>query len=224
MIKYGYFRHRFDAHQNAKLNRLADEIGIEAFAYYYTLLELYGAAISKKEDQSSAQIHIRVIANTWRKRVDSCKKVLTKLQLSDLLVVTLCDSTCHISIHNYLKYYGSYQKTDIQKTSNKIKRNKIKINNNKTALFDFEILYQIYPRKQGKTKGMEKCIKEITTEQLYSDLKKAIENYGKICASQNTEKKYIKQFSTFMNCWRDYLENEEVPMSIKEIFDECLND
>lgn len=128
MINYGYFRHRFDAHQNPKLNALVDEIGVEAYAYYYTLLELYGSVISKKDDKESAQIHIRVISNTWRKRVDSCKKVLTKLQLSDLLVVTFSDSTCLIEIPNFLKYYGSYQKTDTQKTPNKRKENKIKIN------------------------------------------------------------------------------------------------
>jgi len=148
LINYGYFRHRFDAHNNSKLNSLVDEIGIEAYAYYYTLLELYGAKISAQENKNEATIHLRVIANTWRKRIDSCKKVLAKLELSGLLVVTKLElsgdlvgtkctlsgdlvetksvSTCTIAIPNFLKYYGSYSKTDRQNVANKRKEKKIK--------------------------------------------------------------------------------------------------
>lgn len=128
MIDYGYFRHRFDAHENTKLNRLVDEIGVEGYGYYYTLLEIYGAHYSKKKESLDVEIHLRVIANTWRKRVDSCHKVLTKLQLSGLLVVTIKNSTCILNIPNYLEYYGPYKKTKGDNASNKIKENKIKEN------------------------------------------------------------------------------------------------
>lgn len=128
MINYGYFRHRFDAHTNVKLNAFVDDVGLVGFAYYYLLLEIYGAYINNSEDKSSAKIHERVIANTWRKRVDSCNKVMTKLQLSDLLVYTKCNSTYSIAIPNYLKYYGSYKKKKPEKALNKIKENKIKEN------------------------------------------------------------------------------------------------
>lgn len=131
MINYGYFRHRFDAHKNRKLNALADEIGIEAYAYYYLLLELYGSVIASTESKDSALIHQRVVANTWRKRVDSAHLVLTKLQLSGLLVFTKLDATYEISIPNFLNYFGSYSKTDRQNVANKIKENKSKINKNK---------------------------------------------------------------------------------------------
>ena len=126
MINYGYFRHRFDAHKNRKLNALADEMGIEAYACYYLLLELYGSVIASSGVNDSALIHQRVIANTWRKRVDSAHSVLTKLQLSGLLVFTKLDTTYEISIPNFLKYYGSYQKTDRQDVANKRKENKSK--------------------------------------------------------------------------------------------------
>lgn len=131
MINYGYFRHRFDAHTNIKLNKLADEMGVAAYGYYYTLLELYGAKYSTERESLSVDIHLRVIANTWRKRVDSCKRVLTKLQLSGLLVVTISDSTCTIEIPNFLKYYGSYQKTNDKTLLSKEKKSKEKKINNK---------------------------------------------------------------------------------------------
>lgn len=126
MINYGYFRHRFDAHADPKLNQLVDDIGIEGYAYYYTLIEIYGAKVNSQEDKSSAKIHLRTIANTWRKRVDSCIRVLTKLQLSGLLVVTITNSTCELSIPNFLKYYGSYSKKKEKRTLKKRKENKIK--------------------------------------------------------------------------------------------------
>jgi hypothetical protein len=126
MINYSYFRHRFDAHQNAKLNRLVDEIGIEAYAYYYTLIELYGSHYHKLNDKNEVEIHQRIIANVWRKRVDSCHLVITKLVFSGLLVATKTDATYLLTIPNFLKYFGSYKKTKHLNTSNKRKENKIK--------------------------------------------------------------------------------------------------
>jgi hypothetical protein len=136
MINYGYFRHRFDSHNNPKLNNLMDEIGISAYAYYYTLIELYGAKYADKNDDGFVDIHIRVISNTWRKRVDSCDKVLTKLQLSGLLVYTKYENTCSISIPNFAKYYGSYKKRDPSTPPNKSKVNKRKVKIKKTSSSD----------------------------------------------------------------------------------------
>jgi hypothetical protein len=76
------------------------------------------------------------------------------------------------------------------------------------TVFDFDSLYQQYPKKEGKTLGLKKCEKEIKTEESYSRLKQAIENYAKKCSLESTPKKYIKQFSSFMNCWGDYVEVE----------------
>lgn len=73
---------------------------------------------------------------------------------------------------------------------------------------DFEALYRAYPRKRGKTLGLEKCKRTIKTEKDYLDLKVAIENYRRISEAEQTEPQYLKHFSTFMSCWRDYLEEE----------------
>lgn len=128
MINYGYFRHRFDAHLNTKLNRFVDDVGMVGFAYYYTLLEVYGAHYSQKREGNEVTITTRELANTWRKRVDSVDLILTKLQLSDLLVYTKSYSTYSISIPNFLKYYGSYKKTEPSIAPNKRKENKRKEN------------------------------------------------------------------------------------------------
>jgi uncharacterized phage protein (TIGR02220 family) len=126
VINYSYFRHRFDAHEDVKINTLMDDLGVEGYGYYFTLLEIYGAHYAQNPEETKVKIHTRVIANTWRKRVDSVHLVLTKLQLSGLLVYTKSDSTCIIDIPNFSNYYGSYKKTSTQMSSNKRKEKKRK--------------------------------------------------------------------------------------------------
>jgi len=72
--------------------------------------------------------------------------------------------------------------------------------------FDFDILYKAYPRKIGKTAGIKTAQRSIKTEEEYLSLKRAIENY--VVLTRESEPKFIKHFSTFMNCWRDYVEIE----------------
>lgn len=126
MINYGYFRHRLDASNDPKLQRIVDDMGIVALGYYFSLLEIYGQHYSISEDKNNVEIHRRVIANVWRKRVDSCDKVLTKLQLSGLLVHTKKKNTYVIDIPKFPKYYGSYRKKKEERLPNKSKVNKRK--------------------------------------------------------------------------------------------------
>lgn len=69
--------------------------------------------------------------------------------------------------------------------------------------FDFEALYKNYPLKLGKAKGLTTCRAKITTQEKYEQLRSAIANYTEHC--RDKEAKYIKHFSTFMNCWEDWV-------------------
>lgn len=128
-IKYGYFRHRLDASNDPKLQSLIQDVGLVGYAYYFTLLELYATQYNNGEKiDTKVKVHQRVIANTWHKRVDSCNKVLTKLQLSGLLVYTLDNSTYTIDIPNFLNYFGSYGKMKQELSLKKRKEKKRKEN------------------------------------------------------------------------------------------------
>lgn len=81
---------------------------------------------------------------------------------------------------------------------------------------DIELLYAKYPRKEGKTKGMQKLQKQIKTKQDLADLAKAIEVYSRLSAGK--ERQFIKHFATFASCWRDYL--QEGIESDAEVVDE----
>jgi hypothetical protein len=72
--------------------------------------------------------------------------------------------------------------------------------------FDFEKIYGMYPRKEGKQKGIEKCKSQIKYQSDYEELTRAINRYRLYCEKQVTEPRFIKHFDTFMTSWRDYLD------------------
>ena len=76
--------------------------------------------------------------------------------------------------------------------------------------FDFEIAYKEYPRKEGRAKGLLKCKAQVKTQEDFDLLLKAIRNYSNHLKRENTEKRFIKHFSTFLEAgqWRDWLEAE----------------
>lgn len=74
-------------------------------------------------------------------------------------------------------------------------------------VFDFESIYNAYPRKEGKTNGFKKLASEIKSIDDYNLLKEAVSNYANQVDGQ--DKKYIKLFSSFTSVWRDYIEVEE---------------
>jgi hypothetical protein len=80
------------------------------------------------------------------------------------------------------------------------------------SLKDFEPLYEKYPRKEGRSRGYEKFKKDILTQSDLDLLALAIENYSQLVKKEARDKKYIKQFSAFMFCWRDYLELSAEPV------------
>lgn len=73
-----------------------------------------------------------------------------------------------------------------------------------TERFDLEALYAKYPRKEGRSKGMEKLRKQIKTRKDYDDCERALAIY---CRSETVLKGFIKTFATWVNSWRDCLES-----------------
>lgn len=72
--------------------------------------------------------------------------------------------------------------------------------------FDFESLYQKYPRKIGKQDGLKRCRAQIKSEEDYRLLSTAIDHYRNYIRTQGFEEKFIKHFSSFMSSWRDWLD------------------
>jgi hypothetical protein len=70
--------------------------------------------------------------------------------------------------------------------------------------FDFAELAKLYPKIEGRTKGVEALKKKLKKKSEYLRFKRAMLNYVELCEIKKTPKEFIKHFSTFVNCWQDY--------------------
>ena len=82
------------------------------------------------------------------------------------------------------------------------------------ADYDFEALYQTYPKKIGKAKAFGVLKNTIKTKEDYDALALAITNYSSLVQKEKVESRFIKHFSTFVGSasvqsWRDYVSIEK---------------
>lgn len=215
--KKTYFRHSFGARNNTKLLLLRDEVGVGFYFFYFSLLEICGEVASVGFDPRF-EFHDSTIRKLWGVNLKKCRTISEKMDAVGLLEFKKGEKTFQFTIPNYLKYLGRYTNKKDPKNSNKIKKEKLKgkkVKATNISPFDFDAVYKIYPRKSGKTKGLEKCSISIKDIDKYNALLQSVKNYSAICDAEGTEQKYIKMFSTFMGCWEDYIDIE-IPLTIEQ--------
>jgi len=73
---------------------------------------------------------------------------------------------------------------------------------------DFESVYRLFPKKEGKTRGLEYLAKKapLGDANYLADLETAAVNYSEHVRKAGTDRKYIKLFSTWVTEWRDWLD------------------
>lgn len=73
--------------------------------------------------------------------------------------------------------------------------------------FDFEYLFQLYPPRpnQNKKSAFKRLGSQIKSKSQYDQLQKAIFNYSNYVTVKRIEPDFIKQFSTFVNNWEEWL-------------------
>lgn len=79
-----------------------------------------------------------------------------------------------------------------------------------------QIYSSLYPRKEGKSAGVKKLSKELKLDDI-PDFENAVKNYRSQVEDQET--RFIKHFSSFASCWRDYItiENDKKQSKLKYI-------
>lgn len=212
----GYFKHFNDAYSGNSINKAMKE-------KRYFEVNLFWALLGRANQLGAAEFTEEIAYFCRLLHVTPAKlcRVLPEfLQTFESFSIEIQQKNVRISISNYTKYQESRgQKTNknaAKKEPIKIKDKRLKIKDNnyitcsKSPLSDTDFLeiYKLYPRKIGKAKGLQKCKAQIKTKEDLECLKKAVEVYKSICQKEGTEKQYIKHFSTFMNCWRDYLDDD----------------
>jgi hypothetical protein len=77
---------------------------------------------------------------------------------------------------------------------------------------DKEGLYALYPKRRGdhqKQKAFQRIDRQITDQEKYEQLKRAICNYASYCnAESKVGTEYVKQFATFMGVWSEWIERD----------------
>lgn len=94
----------------------------------------------------------------------------------------------------------------VKATVNDTLSNKYISNKNKSNIYisEFEAIWKLYPRKEGKAKARESFIK-LRKKHSLEELQRAVERYKEVTKDEN--KKYIKHASTFFNGgYEDYLD------------------
>lgn len=71
--------------------------------------------------------------------------------------------------------------------------------------FDFDALYDRYPRKEGKAAGMKSARSRFKTQAAYDRFAAAVDNYAAKVQREGTERQHTLLWSTFTNGrWEDY--------------------
>lgn len=70
---------------------------------------------------------------------------------------------------------------------------------------EFDALWELYPRKQGKKKALEHYIKARKDGTTYEEVEQGIFAYARLCRVEQREDRYIKHASTFFSqrAWLD---------------------
>lgn len=132
--------------------------------------------------------------NRTKKATEVRMKKISRVKETDVNV----DVTKRVADVNVTQYNTIQDNTILTKDKDRIGANAPRI------VFDFESIYKSYPKKEGKKRGLVSCRSQIKTQSDYDRLKKSINNYQLKIKHEKTELKYIKQFSSFMNCWTDF--------------------
>lgn len=170
-------------------------------------LYMYLLAIAADMVSNQVAITVQLVPKYMRISQQMLRNCLSSLEENQLVTTEKNEP-----LYNIIEY--NIKEKNIKES--KIKEKKGPATKLPETVFDFESLYEKFPRKIGKASGIQICKRKIKTQDQYDSLNQAILNYAAHCQRSNTESKYIKHFSTFMNCWEDWLEVPLEKQSLSE--------
>lgn len=153
--------------------------------------------------------HAQRVGRLTKRDLDSA---IEKLQALSIITVHVTD-TLRARNADVTDAYATDRQTDITDKTD-----------TRTVTASLNEIYQLYPNKKGKQRGMKLAAK-LSPGQL-PWLHQAVVNYSAECRRLKTEPRYVKHFSTFMACWEDYVESEGKPersQPVLKTFDEHGN-
>lgn len=202
-----WFKHYTGASRSEKLNALRDKYGLEGYARYWLLVEL----LAEKFDGTDTTF--RIHKRTMSQQLGYYRHTMSEQWLNNGQTLGLynfhCDGDVYVIVFdklleikdNHTKNLQAKNKLVAPRKDKEKKRKEVKVK------FDFDLdeIYKNYPKKQGKKKGIEKLQSIIKTQDDYDNVMQGVIKYAKFCAENQTDTKYIKQFSSWVNSagWND---------------------
>lgn len=234
-----WFKHYNTALEGQFLGDLIANKEYDAVVIVFAIMEL----ISRFEDENNrgyASVPIDRIARLVNMKPSRIDRLLARISLvsrSDLKCEVDAEQTRNRSflMRNWLKYQETRGGKRLPKTEQKVdRRKKEEVRSKNTPkpplgfqieISNLEILYQNYPRKEGKSVGFKRLLNAIKSQKDFDDFLLAVKNYSAMVADK--EINFIKQFSSFVGTprtgepWRDYIKQEITsPKKIRNLDEE----
>jgi hypothetical protein len=220
-----WFKHMTDASHGATLSLMRQDLGWGYVERYWILCELIARCMNVENGYNPTLITTeRQLKTNLGLKQNKLSLFLVYLDNKLKINSTLVNNVLTIRYDNMLKLKDNSAKSllsrgkqkvnvEIELDKEKDKKKKKKGDAYKTQIED--LFKNSYPRQEGKTRGVKVLTKQIKTEQDLADLEQAITNYAEKIKQENIQDRFIKHFSSFAECWREFIDYSSAPKQIK---------
>jgi hypothetical protein len=183
--------------------------------YYKMRLDFLSDPIVQGLNNHTKMVLLALISESLREnkhQISMCLDFIKHQLRVDLDVVKL--SLRELKVNNIIEMESNVRTQLIEENRieyNRTKQNKkVCSNAGASERYSFDLIYQEYPRKEGKTIGINKLKKIVKSKDQFNLILEASKKYNLYCKLNNTDRKYIKLFSTWVNGehWNDELESD----------------
>ncbi len=217
--KRPWFKHFSNAHQGCSISELLSKKEHQAIACYWVLIEL----ISIRGRDGVLEIsrsEMRRILNLHPHQLDRVLGLLltkSMVECSPSGGGSDTEVTLQVKAPKFLECQSSWGGKRGTKMPMKIEEEKIEDRTPIVPAGDvcvgsdpkpnqetFARVYDAYPRKIGRTRGLARLAKVPARD--LPLLERAVANYAQHCKAHGTEQKFIKHFSSWVTEWRDWID------------------
>lgn len=221
-----YFQHDYNAIQDPKMMSLLFDCGLAGIGIYWIIIEI----LHQQENGTITEDELRNYICFYSK-FEKDQQVLNKIK--DLLMTSgLLIKMDHLIGSNRVMRNKQYRsnisekrsiagkksaelriKSAIQQNPTSVEQNPTKERKGKERKysiidhpFDFESLWNKYPRRIGKKKAEAHFRASVKTEEDFKNINTALDNYLRSDTVAKGESQYIQHGKTWFNNWHDYLD------------------
>ena len=178
-----------------------------------------------------------VIAKALKVNSSKVQRVLDDFQKEQQIEQQMSNQNRLISIVKWDEYQNFEQQVNNNRTTTEQQLNTLqeykeckniendKKNNINTLIQEFNELWQLYPKKQGKTDAQKKYCKYRNEGTSYEKVYQGLKEYNAYIKRKGIEQKFIKNGSTWFNqkCWDDEYTDKETSDPQMEILKGVYN-